>query len=258
MQVVILCGGLGTRLSELTDSTPKPMVPIGGRPILWHLMKTFSHYGFHEFLLCLGYKGDQIRSYFVNYSALNSDLRIHIGDQRVEVLFSVHDEGKWEVTLADTGEATPTGGRIKRAERYLIGDRFIATYGDGLSDINIRDLVRFHESHGKLATITGVHPTSRFGALDVLDGLVRDFHEKPKLKGEWVSGGFFVFERAVLDWIGDDDSLEATPLERLAQEGQLAMYPHEGFWQAMDTLRDLRSLDEKWAGGRAPWRVWRE
>jgi glucose-1-phosphate cytidylyltransferase len=232
------------------------MVPIGGRPILWHVMKIFSFYGYHDFVLCLGYRGDQIRSYFANYSVMNSDLRIHIGGERVELLQSLHDESDWTVTLVETGETTPTGGRIRRAAPYLEGDRFLATYGDGLANVDVRALVDFHQSHGKLATVTGVHPTSRFGELRVRNGLVAEFREKPKLAGEWVSGGFFVFERAALERIGVDDLLEAAPLERLAAEGQLMMYAHDGYWQSMDTLRDVRSLNEQWNSGQAPWRVW--
>lgn len=256
MQVVILCGGLGTRLSELTDTIPKPMVQIGGRPILWHIMKIFSFYGFHDFVLCLGYKGDQIRSYFTDYHAMNSDLRIDLGSERAELLQSLHDEREWSITLAETGDLTPTGGRIKRVAKYLKTDRFFATYGDGVGDIDLRALVRVHEANGRLATVTGVHPTSRFGELRVQDGIVREFREKPQLSGEWVSGGFFVFERGVLEQIRDDDLLEAAPLERLAAAGELAMYPHEGYWQSMDTLRDVRGLNAAWASGRAPWRVW--
>jgi glucose-1-phosphate cytidylyltransferase len=232
------------------------MVPIGGRPILWHIMKIFSFYGHHRFVLCTGYKGEQIRSYFANYPVLNSDLRIQIGSQRVEVLHSLHDERDWIVTLAETGETTPTGARIKRAARYIEGDRFLATYGDGVSDIDVSALIRYHREHGKLATVTGVHPTSRFGELRVEGDLVGEFKEKPELRQGWVSGGFFVFERAVLDRIAEGDPLESAPLEQLAGEGQLAMYPHEGFWQSMDTLRDVRALNEQWARGNAAWKVW--
>lgn len=256
MQVVILCGGAGTRLAELTEVVPKPMVHIGGRPILWHIMKTYSHHGFDEFILCLGYKGEQIRAYFANYPVMNSDLRVHIGSQRVELLEPLHDERNWSVTLAETGEDTLTGGRIKRAAKYIQGERFLATYGDGVSDVDLRRLVDFHLAHGRAATVTGVHPSSRFGELRVREGSVEAFKEKPELKDGWVSGGYFIFERRVLGYLGDDTALEGAPLERLAAEGELVMYPHEGYWQSMDTLRDVRALNERWRAGDAPWRVW--
>lgn len=256
MQVVILCGGQGTRLAELTEVVPKPMVHIGGKPILWHIMKHFSYYGFDDFILCLGYKGEQIRSYFANYPAMNSDLRVNIGSQKVEILEPLHDERTWSVTLAETGEYSLTGARLKRITKYLTGDRFVTTYGDGVSDVDLKALTTFHRSHGKLATVTGVHPSSRFGELRVEGGLVREFKEKPELRTGWVSGGFFVFERAVADYLDDDGALEGQPLERLAAEGQLAMYPHEGYWQSMDTLRDVRALNEAWMSGQARWKVW--
>lgn len=256
LQVVILCGGMGTRLAELTEAIPKPMVHVGGKPILWHIMKTYSHHGFHDFVLCLGYKGEQIRSYFTNYPAMNSDLRVNIGTQKIEILESLHDEKTWTVTLAETGETTPTGGRVKRAAKYLDGQRFMVTYGDGVGDVDVKRLVAFHEAHGKLATVTGVHPVARFGELRVASGNVTEFHEKPEVRDGWVNGGYFVFERRVLDYLDDDVPLERAPLERLAQDGELAMYPHGGFWQPMDTLRDVRALNEMWADSRAPWRVW--
>ena len=256
MQVVILCGGRGTRLSEETDVRPKPMVEIGGKPILWHIMKLYSHHGFHDFVLCLGYKGDVIRDYFVNYFVRNSDVRVRVGDQRIEHLSAFHDEGHWNVLLAETGDLTPTGGRVKRVARYLDGERFMVTYGDGVSDVDLGKLVAFHRSQGRLATVTGVRPVTRFGELRVDADRVVEFREKPRLDQGWVNGGFFVFERAALDRIGDDSTLEAEPLERLAREGQLVVYRHEGYWMAMDTLREKRVLDEEWATGRPAWKVW--
>lgn len=258
MQVVILCGGLGTRLAELTDVTPKPMVPIGGRPILWHIMKTYSHFGFDDFILCLGFKGESIRSYFANYWAMNSDLRVEIGSQKIELLEAMHDEARWSVILAETGPDTPTGGRIKKAAKYLEGGTFMATYGDGVADIDIARLAAFHRSHGRLATVTGVRPTSRFGELLVEHGAVRAFREKPQLREAWVNCGYFVFEPKVLDYLDLDKPLEVSALERLAAEGELQMFPHEGYWQSMDTLRDVRLLNEHWSSGSPPWQRWKD
>lgn len=257
MQVVILCGGAGTRLAELTEIQPKPMVPIGGKPILWHIMKLYSHYGYNEFVLALGYKGDQIRSYFANYYMMNSDLKVDIGTQHVEVLEPFHEEKKWSVVLAETGDQTPTGGRLKAVEKYLTGDRFMVTYGDGVSNVDLGALEAFHGSHGKAATVTGMRPFSRWGELGIEGDLVSEFREKPVLREGWVSGGFFVFERRVLDLLRSDSALEREPLERLAKERELAVFRHDGFWYAMDTLRDMRALNEQWAGGNAPWKVWR-
>lgn len=255
-QVVILCGGPGTRLGELTEVQPKPMVAVGGKPILWHIMKYYSHYGFNDFILCLGYKGDVIRSYFTNYFAMNSDLRVHVGSRRIDVLESFHEEKNWTVLLAETGEHMPTGGRIKRIAKYLERGRFLMTYGDGLANVDLGALVAFHDSQGRLATTTGVHPMSRFGELRVDGALATEFREKPELRAGWVSGGFFVFERGVIDYLRDDTPLETEPLERLAAEGQLAVFRHEGFWHSMDTLRDVRALNEMWSSGEAPWKVW--
>lgn len=264
MQVVILCGGAGTRLAEETETRPKPMVEIGGRPILWHIMKLYSHHGFHQFVLCLGYKGDIIRDYFLDYFERNSDVRVHLGDHRVETLGTFHDERQWSVLLAETGVDTPTGGRVKRVARYLDGPRFMVTYGDGLSDIDIRELVAFHERSGRLATVTGIRPVTRFGELRVESGLVTEFREKEPLQQGWVNGGFFVMERAVLDILTESSSLggagardpENEILERLARERQLAVYTHEGYWRAMDTIREKRILEQEWSAGRPPWKVW--
>ena len=264
MQVVILCGGAGTRLAEETEVRPKPMVEVGGRPIIWHLMKHYSFHGFHEFLLCLGYKGDVIRDYFLNYHARNSDVRVHLGDERVEHLGAFHDERQWSVLLAETGEATATGGRVKRVAKYLEGDRFLATYGDGLSDVDLRKLLAFHERSGKLATVTAIRPVTRFGELRLEGDLVREFREKEPLHDGWVNGGFFAFERGVLDRLAEDSTLGGGPartpehevLETLAAEGQLAVYRHEGYWRAMDTLREKRALEDEWARGAPGWKTW--
>jgi len=256
MQVVILCGGLGTRLAEETELRPKPMVEIGGRPILWHIMKLYSHYGFTDFVLCLGYKGNVVRDYFLNYVAMNSDVRVTLGDGGVERLEAFHEESRWSVLLAETGPLTPTGGRLRRAARYLQGNRFMATYGDGLADVNLRKLLDFHESCGRLATVTGVRPANRFGELRAEGDLVQQFREKPQLDDGWVNGGFFVFENAVLDRLREDSVLEREPLAELASDGQLALFKHEGYWRPMDTPREKRELEQEWASDRPAWRVW--
>ena len=256
MKAVLLAGGLGTRLREETEYKPKPMVEIGGRPILWHIMKMYAHHGFRDFIICLGYRGDMIREYFFNYELHNSDATITLGSRTVE-FHNPHDEQGWRVTLADTGDATLTGGRIKRIARYVTGDRFMVTYGDGVADIDISALVAHHCSHGKLATVTAVHPSSRFGQLSVENGLVRLFREKAQVEDGWINGGFFVFERGVLDLIsGDKESLEQGLLDKLAKRNQLAVYPHSGFWQCMDTYREMQLLNHLWQERRAPWAKW--
>ncbi len=255
-QVVILCGGLGTRLREETEYRPKPMAEVGGHPVLWHLMKHFGHHGLTDFVLCLGYRGQMIKDYFLNYEAWNSDFTITLGDRDSARFHHAHPETGWEVTLAETGADTQTGGRVKRVERYLTGDRFIVTYGDGLADVDLGALLAFHAEHGKLATITTTRPLSRFGIVDIeADGSVQRFREKPQ-GDEWVSSGFFVFERQFLDYLDDDCVLERAPLERLASEGQIVGYRHDGFWQPMDTYREFLMLNELWASGKAPWAVW--
>ena len=256
MQAVILCGGLGTRLAEETEIRPKPMIEIGGRPILWHIMKLYSHFGIVDFILCLGYKGDVIREYFLNYSAMNSDVVVSIGDRRVEILEPFHDETRWKIHLAETGGLTQTGGRIHRVARYLEGDEFMVTYGDGVADIDIKALLEFHRKTGKLATVTGVRPPSRFGELRLQGDLVAQFKEKPQLDEGWINGGFFVFRRDALGYLGPDSILERDPLERLARDGQLAIYRHTGYWRPMDTMREKRALEEEWASGKPPWKVW--
>jgi glucose-1-phosphate cytidylyltransferase len=254
--VVILCGGQGTRLREETEYKPKPMVPVGERPLLWHLMKLYSHHGLSNFVLCLGYRGEYIKDYFYNYEAMNSDFTVHLGQRRVD-FHSSHPED-WRVTLADTGINAMTGARVKRVERYLEAERFCLTYGDGLSDIDIQAVLAFHRAHGKLMTLTAVQPPSRFGQLDFEGDRVSTFVEKPTLGAGYINGGFFVCERGVLDYLLPDVDcvLERAPLERLAADGQLMAYRHDGFWQCMDTVRDVKLLNDLWTSGEAPWRVW--
>ena len=255
MKTVILCGGLGTRLSEGTDLRPKPMVEVGGRPILWHILKHYAHYGFNEFALALGYKGECIKRFFLEYYHLDSNLTVHLSKGRAEA-----HEGKredWVVHLVDTGTQTQTGGRLKRLTHLLGNETFMLTYGDGVSNVNFTRLLEFHRAHGKLATVTAVRPPARFGGL-VFDGdLVKEFTEKPQIGEGWINGGFFVLEPQVLDYIkGDETIFERDPLERLAKERQLAAYRHDDFWQCMDTLRDTRLLESLWDSGNAPWKVW--
>lgn len=259
MKVVILCGGLGTRLREETEFRPKPMVDVGRRPILWHIMKIYSHFGFREFVLCLGYRGNVIREYFLNYEAMNSDFTIRLGERHTISYLEPHAEQGFSVTLAETGHDTMTGGRIKRAAKYLDDDTFMVTYGDGLADVDVRALLDFHRRHGRLATVTSVRPVSRFGMIEVDEKQKRVLHftEKPVIDG-WISAGFFVFNRDVLDYLtGDDCVLEREPLEHLARDGQLMAYRHDGFFFAMDTYRDYRALNDMWASGEAPWKIWK-
>ncbi len=256
MKVVILAGGLGTRLSEETIIRPKPMVELGGKPILWHIMKIYSFYGFHEFIVCLGFKGYMIKEYFSNYFLHMSDVTFDMKNNAMEV--HEHHSEPWRVTLIDTGMESMTGGRIKRVAPFVTNEAFMLTYGDGVSNVNIADLVAYHRSHGKLATVTAIQPTGRYGALR-LNGSeeVLAFQEKPAGDGSWVSGGFFVLEPQVLDLIKDDTvSFESEPLERLTQKRQLIAHRHRGFWHAMDTLRDKNHLEALWQSGAAPWKVW--
>lgn len=257
MQVVILCGGQGTRLREETEYRPKPLVDVGGRPILWHIMKLFAHYGHRKFTLCLGYRGSMIKEYFLNYEAMTNDFSISLGRKRELAYHDAHDEQDFLVTLADTGAETMTGGRVRRIRRYVKDEHFIVTYGDGLSNVNINELLEFHKSHGKLATVTAVRPTSRFGILDLdTRGRVVKFAEKPQVDG-WVSTGYFVFSPAIFDLLtGDQCILEREPLESLAAEGQLVAFRHSGFFFAMDTYREYLYLNELWNKGQAPWKVW--
>jgi glucose-1-phosphate cytidylyltransferase len=259
MKTVILCGGRGTRLQQETEFRPKPMVPIGGRPILWHIMKHYAHHGHSEFVLCLGYKGEMIKQYFLNYEAMNSDFTIGLGGDRELV---VHSRGKdvsgWRVTLCDTGEDAMTGSRIAKAADYLDGETFAVTYGDGVSDVDLTGALAFHRSHGKAATLTGVQTPSRFGELDVRGDDVASFQEKPPQSPGVINGGFFLFEPRFLDYLSVDDGciLERTPLQRCAADGELKVFRHGGFWQCMDTHREWQELEQLWASGDAPWRVW--
>ena len=256
MKVVVLCGGLGTRLREETEFRPKPMVEIGGRPILWHIMKTYAHCGFREFVLCLGYRGNTIKEYFLNYEAMNNDFTISLGQKSQIQYNDVHTEQGFQVTLADTGQATMTGGRVKRIQKYIDDDTFLLTYGDGVADLNIAKLLEFHRSHGKLATVTAVTPSSRFGVLEMNKNRVMSFLEKPRMEG-FASAGYFVLNRKVFDYLGGDDcTFEREPLERLAKEGELMAYKHEGFFFAMDTYREYEYLNQLWSKGQAPWKVW--
>ncbi len=253
--VVILCGGMGTRLAEQTEVRPKPMVEIGGRPILWHIMKHYSRFGFNEFILALGYKGEYIKRYFLNFYALCRDFCVCLGDGRVQML-NDNDVEPWRVHLVDTGLDTQTGGRLKHLEPLIEAETFMMTYGDGVSDVDLNALVDFHRSHGDLATLTAVRPPARFGAIELDDTRVRHFREKSTLHEGWINGGFFVVEKKALGYIEKDVMWEHGPLERLASEGQLHGYRHEGFWQCMDTLRDLRYLESLWESGNPPWKVW--
>lgn len=256
MKAVILAGGLGTRISEESQLRPKPMVEIGGRPILWHIMKLYAAHGVNDFIICLGHKGYVIKEYFANYFLHMSDVTFDIGRNSMEV-HEQHAE-PWRVTLVDTGESTMTGGRLKRVGRYLGTETFCLTYGDGLSDVDLGALVAFHRRHGKSATVTAVQPPGRFGRLETRDDAVIGFREKPLGDGNWINGGFFVLEPGVLELIdGDDTVWEREPLERLAAASQLAAFRHPGFWQPMDTLRDKTQLEALWAGGAAPWKAWR-
>jgi glucose-1-phosphate cytidylyltransferase len=255
--VVILCGGHGTRICEESVTKPKPMIEIGGRPILWHIMKIYSYYGFNEFIICLGYKGFVIKEYFAHYFLHESDVTFDFTLGNQQIIHGHHAEA-WKVTLVNTGENTMTGGRIKRIKEYIRSNRFMLTYGDGVSDVDIRALLEFHESHGCTATLTAVKPQGRFGVLD-LEGetTVRSFREKVEGRTSWINGGFFVLEPAVFDLIGDDNTIfERKPLEALASSGHLKAYKHEGFWYAMDKLSDKIHLENLWAGGMPPWKLW--
>ncbi|HUP70992.1 MAG TPA: glucose-1-phosphate cytidylyltransferase [Acidimicrobiales bacterium] len=257
MKAVILAGGLGTRLREETEFKPKPMVEVGGRPVLWHVMKIFAHHGITDFVICIGYRGDVIKEYFLNYEAWNNDFTITLGRSHEMIFHDQHLESDWRVTVAETGAETETGGRVKMVERYLADDeRFMVTYGDGVADVDVTRLLRFHEEHGRTATITAVRPLSRFGSVDLLtDGVVEQFREKPQLD-DWVSAGFFVFERGIFDYLSVDTVLEKEPLESLAKESELVAYQHDGFWQPMDTYRESKLLNDLWSTGSAPWKVW--
>jgi glucose-1-phosphate cytidylyltransferase len=256
MKVVILAGGLGTRISEETTTKPKPMVEIGGRPMIWHIMKLYSYYGFHDFIICLGYKGYVIKEYFQNYFLHMSDVTFHMSENRMEVHRETAEP--WRVTLVDTGEATQTGGRVKRILPYVGDDPvFALTYGDGVANLDLKAELAFHRSHGRPATVTAVRPVKRFGAINIEGDRVLTFEEKPEHDGGWINGGFFLLSPRVGDLIeGDATIWERGPMEKLARADQLRAYVHTGFWQPMDTLRDRSFLEELWSSGRAPWRLW--
>ena len=255
MKAVILAGGYGTRLSEETALKPKPMVEIGDRPILWHIMKTYSHHGINDFIICLGYKGYVIKEYFANYFLHMSDVTIDLKNNKL----NVHENSSepWSVTLIDTGLNTMTGGRLKRIRHYLDDSDFCFTYGDGLSNVNIRELIEFHKHEKTLATLTAIQPPGRFGAMDLYGHKIQNFHEKPEGDGQWINGGFFVLSPKVIDYIDSDDSIwERGPMEKLAADGELSAFKHKGFWQPMDSQRDKTSLEQLWESGSPPWKVW--
>lgn len=256
MKVAILAGGFGTRLSEETDIRPKPMVEIGGKPILWHIMKHYSSYGHNEFIILLGYKSYYIKEYFANYFLHQSDVTIDLKNNKMEIHNNTSEP--WKVTLVDTGLETMTGGRVKRAEKFLKDETFLLTYGDGVSDVDVDKLISFHKQNGKYMTLTSVQPEGRFGALELEGDLIHKFAEKPKGDGSWINGGFFVCEPKIFDYIteGDATILERTPLENLANDRQLVAYKHDGFWRPMDTLRDKIQLEQLWDDKKAPWKVW--
>jgi len=259
MKVVILCGGQGTRMREETEYRPKPLVEIGGKPVLWHIMKLFATHGLREFVLCLGYRGNMIKDYFLNYEALNNDFTIRLGAKHQLEFHGAHTEQDYQVTLADTGLDAMTGARVARVTRYLGDDTFMVTYGDGVSNVDIPKLLAYHHAHGKLATMTVVHPISRFGIVDInTGGQVTDFAEKPRADG-WMNAGFFVFNRKVLDYLSTEPEciLERDPLEKLTADGQLMGFQHDGFFYAMDTYREYLYLNELWNSGEAPWAIWR-
>lgn len=258
MKVIILCGGQGTRLREETEFKPKPMVMVGRYPILWHIMKMYAHHGFKDFVLCLGYKGDMIKEYFLNYQAMNNDFTIRLGSHREIETHGIHGEDDFRVTLANTGADALTGSRVKQVQKYIDDDIVCVTYGDGLCDVDIGALVDFHRAHGRIGTVTSVRPQSRFGVLQVgHDGRVEQFAEKPQEEG-WISAGLFVFQRDFFEYLSEDPScaMEQEPLRKLAHEGQLMAYRHEGFFFAMDTYREALTLNELWTDGAAPWAVW--
>lgn len=257
MKVVILAGGLGTRLTEETELKPKPMVEVGGRPILWHIMKTYSHWGYNDFIVLTGYKSHVIKDYFINYYTRYSDITVDMANNSVEI--HQHRNEPWKVTMLYTGQDTMTGGRLKKAQEYIENETFLMTYGDGVCDVNINKLVEFHKKSGKLATLTSIQPSGKFGAIEIgQNGGVSSFLEKPRGDGAWINGGFFVLEPQIFNYIteGDKTIWEKTPLENLTRDGQLNAYRHSGFWKSMDTLRDKMELTDMWMSGHAPWALW--
>ena len=259
IKVVILCGGVGTRLREETEFRPKPMVNIGSHPILWHIMKYYSQFGYKDFILALGYKGEMIKNYFCHYELMNNDVTIELGQPENMCIHHSHDEAGWKITLANTGEKALKGARLKKVERYITGDTFMMTYGDGIADVDINALLAFHKAHGKLVTVTGINLTSRFGELKTEGDRVGVFSEKPKNNKTLINGGFFVFNKSIFNYLSIDDScdLEVGPLDQVAKEGQLMVYKHRGFWACMDTLRDMEYLNKLWDDGKAEWKTWK-
>lgn len=259
MKVVILCGGIGTRLREETEFRPKPMVTIGKHPILWHIMKIYSYFGYKDFILALGYKGEMIKDYFYHYDLLNSDVTIELGTKRIIKVHQCHDDNDWRITLVDTGETALKGSRLKKIQNYITDDVFMMTYGDGVSNVNIDKLLNFHRSHGKIVTVTGVNPASRFGELVIEGEQVLQFQEKKKIASNYVSGGYFVFNKDIFDYlkVNDDCDLEFGPLEQIAAQGQLMVYKHDGDWACMDTMRDMEYLNRLWYENKAFWRIWK-
>lgn len=258
MKIVILCGGKGTRLREETEYRPKPLVEIGNKPILWHIMKIYSYYGFNDFVLCLGYKGWMIKEYFLNYKTMNNDFTLILNNSKNVKFHKSLNEQNWTITFVDTGENTMTGARIKKIEKYIDTSSFMLTYGDGVANINIKDLVKFHRSHRKAATVTGVHPSSRFGELIVKKNEVVKFSEKPQIHDGLINGGFFIFNKEIFKYLKEDNDcvLEKEPLEQLSIDNKLMVYAHKGFWYCMDTYRDSQFLNEVWFNNKAPWKIW--
>jgi glucose-1-phosphate cytidylyltransferase len=257
MKAVLLAGGLGTRMREETEFRPKPMVEVGGRPVLWHIMKVLGQQGITDFVICAGYKSEYIKNYFYNYGASNLDFTVRLGDQSSTVFHGSHEEFDWTVTVAETGESTMTGGRIKMIEKYVDGETFLATYGDGIADIDLTALTTFHKNHGKTATMTVTQPTSRFGVVDIGEsGLVSKFREKPKVN-DWINMGYFVFEPKIFSHLSVDSVLEEEPLRRLSSQSEIGAYKHSGFWQPMDTYRESLLLNNLWDTGLAPWKNWK-
>ncbi len=257
MKVVILSGGRGSRIRDASELLPKPMLPIGGKPILWHIMKLYAHHGLDQFVLCLGYRGWVIKEFFLNYAAMTNDIVVQLGPKRAVTIGEHDGEENWAVTLAETGENTQTGGRVQAIRRYVENDDlFLLTYGDGVADVDIKTLIDFHRQHGKIATVTAVRPPGRFGELGIAGDRVNEFNEKPQASGGFINGGFFVCDaKRIWDYV-DDGAFELAPMQRLAADGELAAYRHTGFWQPMDTLREYTMLNEMWDSGKAPWRVW--
>jgi len=258
MKVVILCGGLGTRIREETEFRPKPMVEIGGKPILWHIMKIYSHYGIKDFVLSLGYKGEMIKEYFYHYKILNNDFTVELGNKKNIEIHSNNAEKDWRITLADTGDKALKGARLKRVQQYIDDDTFMLTYGDGVADVDINALLAFHNKHGKLVTVTGINPASLFGELKIKGDQVESFSEKPRDGDGLINGGFFVFNKGIFDYLSADENcdLEIGPLEKIAGKGQLMVYKHRGSWACMDTIRDMEYLNKLWVEGKAKWKVW--